>query len=162
MTKDEAKAAVERMRPLFENWQKKEARCDCETCTPQGDGFKKPMRMICCTTCGNKRCPHATDHRNACTGSSEPGQKGSSWEDPKSDAMMEKLNTSPRFSAEAVNELLAQARSVRAAETAHDWRGMDGAIAWHLIERHADGWGDVGAMMEAWRVANLPAPKELK
>ena len=27
--------------------------------------------------CGNKRCPHATDHRHACTGSNEPGQPGS-------------------------------------------------------------------------------------
>ena len=27
--------------------------------------------------CGNKRCPHASDHRFACTGSNEPGQAGS-------------------------------------------------------------------------------------
>ncbi len=33
--------------------------------------------MHCCTICGNKRCPHATDHRNECTGSNEPGQPGS-------------------------------------------------------------------------------------
>lgn len=37
-------------------------------------------RMILCPKCGNKRCPHATDHRNACTGSNEPGQKGSAYE----------------------------------------------------------------------------------
>ena len=37
--------------------------------------------------------------------------------------------------------------------TAQDWRGMDGAIAWHLIDRHADGWDDVGAMMNAWLAA---------
>lgn len=36
-------------------------------------------RMIVCTTCGNKRCPHGTDHRNACTGSNEPGQDGSRY-----------------------------------------------------------------------------------
>lgn len=33
--------------------------------------------MILCSTCGNKRCPHATDHRNPCTGSNAPGQPGS-------------------------------------------------------------------------------------
>ncbi len=29
--------------------------------------------------CGNKRCPHATDHSHACTGSNEPGQEGSAY-----------------------------------------------------------------------------------
>lgn len=39
-----------------------------------------PMRrMVICATCGNKRCPHATDHRHACTGSNEPGQPGSDY-----------------------------------------------------------------------------------
>ena len=50
--------------------------CDCETCRPNAFG---DMRMIVCAICGNKRCPHAADHRNACTGSNEPGQAGSSW-----------------------------------------------------------------------------------
>jgi hypothetical protein len=35
--------------------------------------------MILCPTCGNKRCPRANDHRNACTGSNEPGQPGSAY-----------------------------------------------------------------------------------
>ncbi|MGY6251845.1 hypothetical protein ACXIVK_00175 [Paraburkholderia caledonica] len=51
--------------------------CWCETCRPI---MLMDMRMVVCPTCGNKRCPHATDHRNACSGSNEPGQKGSSWE----------------------------------------------------------------------------------
>lgn len=34
-------------------------------------------RMILCEHCGNKRCPHATDHRLECTSSNEPGQDGS-------------------------------------------------------------------------------------
>jgi uncharacterized protein YlaI len=38
------------------------------------------MRMFLCPKCGNKRCPHATDHRLECTGSNEPGQKGSLYE----------------------------------------------------------------------------------
>ena len=33
--------------------------------------------MIVCPTCGNKRCPHATDHRNVCSASNAPGQCGS-------------------------------------------------------------------------------------
>jgi hypothetical protein len=43
--------------------------------------FTTPMlRMILCDLCGNKRCPHATDHRLACTESNASGQKGSRYE----------------------------------------------------------------------------------
>lgn len=53
--------------------------CHCESCDPiKPDGSN--ARMIVCAICGNKRCPHATNHRNACTGSNEPGQPGSSYE----------------------------------------------------------------------------------
>lgn len=48
--------------------------------------FSVPMsatRMVVCETCGNKRCPHATDCALACTNSNEPGQKGSHWENYK-------------------------------------------------------------------------------
>ena len=42
--------------------------------------FDHPLnRMTLCSTCGNKRCPRATDHDNACTGSNEPGQPGSNY-----------------------------------------------------------------------------------
>ena len=34
------------------------------------------------------------------------------------------------------------------------WAGMDGRTAFHLIERHADGWEDIAMMMDAWRRAN--------
>lgn len=34
-------------------------------------------KMILCENCGNKRCPHASDHRLECTGSNDPGQEGS-------------------------------------------------------------------------------------
>ena len=30
-----------------------------------------------CELCGDKRCPHHTDHTLACTRSNEPGQQGS-------------------------------------------------------------------------------------
>lgn len=30
-----------------------------------------------CEICGNKRCPHHSDHELICSGSNEPGQTGS-------------------------------------------------------------------------------------
>ncbi|MBB1060373.1 Lar family restriction alleviation protein [Marilutibacter spongiae] len=54
--------------------------CWCETCRPN---TPTNMRFIMCPNCGNKRCPKATNHVNACTGSNEPGQPGSSWENFK-------------------------------------------------------------------------------
>lgn len=56
-------------------------KCWCETCRPIALG--EDMRMVLCPVCGNKRCPHANDHRNACTGSNDVGQAGSSWEHVK-------------------------------------------------------------------------------
>lgn len=55
-------------------------RCWCETCRPVALG---DMRMVVCPECGNKRCPKATHHDNACTNSNDIGQKGSSWEHVK-------------------------------------------------------------------------------
>ena len=43
------------------------------------------------------------------------------------------------------------------ADKSQDWRGMDGATAWHLIDRHADDWSDVGELMNAWLRANARA-----
>lgn len=34
-------------------------------------------RMLLCPSCGNKRCPRATDHNLPCSGSNAVGQKGS-------------------------------------------------------------------------------------
>ena len=52
------------------------ADCSCRTCRPI---TLTDMRFVVCPGCGNKRCPHANDHRNACTGSNEPGQVGSAY-----------------------------------------------------------------------------------
>lgn len=38
------------------------------------------MRFVVCPDCGNKRCPKANNHNNACTNSNDVGQKGSRWE----------------------------------------------------------------------------------
>ncbi|HHN8545066.1 TPA: hypothetical protein ACRR0B_005013, partial [Citrobacter werkmanii] len=50
--------------------------CWCRTCRPV---TVSDMRFVVCPECGNKRCPHANDHRHACTGSNEPGQEGSAY-----------------------------------------------------------------------------------
>lgn len=56
------------------------AKAHCEA-NPSSEIFDMRMqRMFLCTHCGNKRCPHATDHHLDCTGSNEPGQKGSRYE----------------------------------------------------------------------------------
>jgi len=41
-------------------------------------------------------------------------------------------------------------------DTKQDWKGLDGAIAWHLIERQAENWTQVGEMMNEWLKANTP------
>ncbi|HBZ1127949.1 hypothetical protein [Klebsiella pneumoniae] len=52
--------------------------CWCRTCRPV---TLNDMRFVVCPDCGNKRCPRANDHRNACTGSNEPGQESSAYPD---------------------------------------------------------------------------------
>ncbi|WP_258315987.1 hypothetical protein [Klebsiella pneumoniae] len=52
--------------------------CWCRACRPV---VLNDMRFVVCPDCGNKRCPRANDHRNACTGSNEPGQEGSAYPD---------------------------------------------------------------------------------
>lgn len=66
--------------------------CTCLTCTQErvdADPIENPgsrifdqrlCKMFLCPLCGNKRCPRAHDHRNTCTNSNEPGQKGSGYE----------------------------------------------------------------------------------
>jgi hypothetical protein len=49
--------------------------CWCYECAP---GLHS-QHMVLCPVCGNKRCPFATDHINACSGSNEPGQPGSAY-----------------------------------------------------------------------------------
>jgi hypothetical protein len=51
----------------------------CRRCFDESDPTGLPSRMFLCEKCGNKRCPHATDHRLDCTGSNEPGQPGSAY-----------------------------------------------------------------------------------
>ena len=62
------------------------AQCPCYACTQhryEGQTFD-PMtspfnRMFLCAICGNKRCPHASDHRYVCSLSNISGQPGSNY-----------------------------------------------------------------------------------
>jgi len=63
--------------------------CECHRCigekklgkqTPLGWMPLSSTKMILCPVCGNKRCPHASDHALKCTGSNEPGQPGSVYQ----------------------------------------------------------------------------------
>ena len=49
--------------------------CWCYECCKE----QRYTQMFLCPQCGNKRCPRATDHREACTGSNDPGQAGSRY-----------------------------------------------------------------------------------
>lgn len=53
--------------------------CQCGTCKPMTWEDPSSIRMILCAQCGNKRCPHANDHRNKCTNSNALGQVGSAY-----------------------------------------------------------------------------------
>lgn len=59
--------------------------CGCMTCAkerakdlPMLEAIMLSFRYAC-ETCGNKRCPHHTDHRLACTNSNATGQPGSAF-----------------------------------------------------------------------------------
>lgn len=51
-------------------------------------------------------------------------------------------------------EAMLDARLERKPDDSQEWAKVDGAIAFHLIERHSDDWNDAGRMMDAWRDAN--------
>jgi len=64
-------------------------KCECHRCIQEHKiGVEGPFgwmplsstKMILCPVCGCKRCPHASDHRLACTDSNEPGQPGSVYQ----------------------------------------------------------------------------------
>lgn len=50
-------------------------KCGCHKCIEARGQIA--IHMVLCRECGNKRCPHASDHELACTRSNESGQAGS-------------------------------------------------------------------------------------
>jgi hypothetical protein len=61
-------------------------KCGCITCYEARTGGARSFFTLdsgfryACEICGNKRCPHHTNHELRCTGSNESGQKGSVYE----------------------------------------------------------------------------------
>lgn len=49
-----------------------------------------------------------------------------------------------------VEELSARLSTDHKPDTSQEWAKVDPAVAFHLIERHADDWSEAGAMMVAW------------
>ena len=67
------------MEPLYKN------RCGCISCHDKNKKGKSLPEILVgfrysCELCGNKRCPHHSNHKLDCTSSNEPGQLGSLWE----------------------------------------------------------------------------------
>ena len=56
--------------------------CQCITCWDVRHPDEMCRPFITCPTCGNKRCPKATHHSHACTGSNASGQPGSIFGPP--------------------------------------------------------------------------------
>lgn len=42
-------------------------------------------------------------------------------------------------------------------DNSQEWARLDGVTAYHLIERHADNWADIGKMMDEWLAARSSA-----
>lgn len=60
---------------MFELQEK--LKCWCHKCYEEQVGVPNYRWMVLCPTCGNKRCPKATDHKLECTNSNKPNQEGS-------------------------------------------------------------------------------------
>ena len=74
----------QRLVSKFDKQEFDQYRCFCYNCNKDrkdASGFPYILtRMIVCPTCGNKRCPHSTDHNLECTNSNDPGQPGSRYQ----------------------------------------------------------------------------------
>ena len=63
--------------------RRKSSQCQCIKCRDDRAArfFVDPHDFenfrYACEICGNKRCPHHSNHELKCTGSNEPGQPGS-------------------------------------------------------------------------------------
>lgn len=69
---------------IFSKKEPTEYTCYCYNCNRDrlDESTRLPYvmtRMIVCPECGNKRCPHSTDHTLPCTNSNDPGQPGSRY-----------------------------------------------------------------------------------
>jgi hypothetical protein len=58
----------------------------------------------------------------------------------------------------ALRAMLSTPPAATVEDNSQNWAGMDGTTAWHLIDRHANGWADIGKMMGEWLAANSTPP----
>lgn len=77
-------------------------KCWCHACRPV---TFSDSRLVVCPECGNKRCPHANDHRNACTASNEAGQEGSAYPAAPQQEVTQALTKGMERYGDAMNEL---------------------------------------------------------
>lgn len=61
---------VNRFSGGYRNSQGEWIECGCRACQPDA------WWMVVCGVCGDKRCPHALDHANLCTGPEPHGETG--------------------------------------------------------------------------------------
>ncbi|MGD1826920.1 hypothetical protein A203_16590 [Chromobacterium violaceum] len=108
------------------------------------------MRMVLCPVCGNKRCPHANDHHNACTGSNEPGQIGSFYTAaPQPDQQLVQWLDIDSAPQDGRTILLGYHNS-------HGkWRTMRGQ--WFTRERIDDEWEDADCFQAGWYETSVEA-----
>lgn len=74
--------------PQFPFDPKKPEECGCARCREDRDERNpswpelpiSSAMYILCPICGNKRCPHASDHNFDCTNSNSSGQLGSDYQ----------------------------------------------------------------------------------
>ena len=60
----------------------------------------------------------------------------------------EELNAIPLYTHPA------EPKELTVLKNSQDWKGMDGATAFLLVERHSNHWDDARLMMEEWLKAN--------
>lgn len=63
-----------------------------------------------------------------------------------------------RYAAPAPVAAPASGEAGAEPDTSQDWAKLDGAVAYHLIDRHGEDWADIGRKMEAWGKARYASP----
>ena len=83
----------------------------------------------------------------------------SEWGDCRSIEEMRETGEYTRATTKAIEALrqaLAQPeQEPTVPDNMQDWANLDGDIAWHLIDRHADNWADIKKMMDEFVAAKI-------
>jgi hypothetical protein len=132
----------------------------CEVCNPALVG----VVMVLCPTCVNKRCPHAHDHRDACTHSNAVGQPGSSWEHVKPSAAVSLWRHIDSAPTDGTPVLVKVKPGASLPDRAAAWGGLvfvarnkSDASEWCFAAPAGCG-GFLDAWLEGWMP--LPAPED--